>query len=145
MKYLDMLLRQTDIETRAPRGANASLTKLTEAPVKSRTDSLAVPTKLTIPPETPLLSVMSGGSLPISTETGAPVSETAPSVIEMIFRSCKSGRGLMLLEPGPEFPPCPECGATRYWLSRGYLRCGSRACNSAARFALVKMSIDRLN
>jgi hypothetical protein len=145
MKYLDALLRQGDTEAPAPQGVNDSLTKLTEFSVNPQKDSLTEPTQLTIPPETPLLSVMSGGSLPISTETGAPVSETVPSVIEMIFRSCESGSGLVLLEPGPEFPPCPECGATRSWVSRGYLRCGSRACNSAARFALVKMSIDRLN
>jgi len=143
MKYLEAFLRQTDTEAPAPEGANDSLTKLTEASVNSQKDSLTEPTKLTIPPKTPLLSVMSVESLPISTETAAPVSETVPSVIEATFKACEAASEPILIEP--DFPPCPECGANRYWVSRGYLRCGSKACNSAPRFFLVAFRTEPIN
>jgi hypothetical protein len=143
MKYLTLLQSQTDTSAAPTQGANDSLTKLTEASVNSKNDSLTEPTKLTIPPEKPLLSVMSVGSLPISTETGDPVSETVPSVIEVTFKPCKDDGEPGLIEPG--FPPCPQCGTARYWVSRGYLRCGSKACRSAPRFALIAISYRPIN
>ncbi len=45
-----------------------------------------------------------------------------------------------------EFPPCPICGETRYWLSRGGLvRCGTKRCTSAARFQLISLEIQAVN
>jgi hypothetical protein len=64
-----------------------------------------------------------------------------PPVIEMIFKAC-GGEAAQIT---PEFPPCPECGAARYWVSRGFLRCGSKKCDSAPRFALVAISYSPIN
>jgi hypothetical protein len=66
-----------------------------------------------------------------------------PEVIEVIFRPCEDDRESVPIEAG--FRPCPQCGYTRYWVSRGYLRCGSKACNSAPRFALVAVSYRPIN
>jgi hypothetical protein len=43
-----------------------------------------------------------------------------------------------------EFPPCPVCGATRYWVSRGFLRCGSKRCESQSRFFLTRIEVHSL-
>ena len=45
--------------------------------------------------------------------------------------------GAEVVPLNPEFPPCPECGATRYWISGGRVLCGSRRCYSAVRFILT--------
>ena len=41
-----------------------------------------------------------------------------------------------------QFPPCPECGSRRYWISRGKVICGSKACYSAVRFILTSIAIN---
>jgi hypothetical protein len=45
----------------------------------------------------------------------------------------------------PEFPPCPKCGSTRYWISRGKVLCGSRTCYSAVRFILTKLEYHQVH
>jgi hypothetical protein len=63
------------------------------------------------------------------------LSNTADQVIEATFRPATApmvDRGV-----NPEFPPCPVCGATRYWVSHGLVRCGSKRCLSAPRFILT--------
>jgi len=65
------------------------------------------------------------------------------AVIEATFstaRAPSSGSAVV-----PEFPACPRCGATRYWISRGLLRCGSRACASAPRFVLTSLAFHAIN
>jgi hypothetical protein len=52
---------------------------------------------------------------------------------------------LEIPDPPPEFPPCPECGATRYWISRSKVMCGSRTCRSAVRFVLTQIEYFPIN
>jgi hypothetical protein len=44
-----------------------------------------------------------------------------------------------------QFPPCPECGTRRYWISRGKVMCGSRTCYSAVRFILTSIEYHPIN
>ena len=76
---------------------------------------------------------------------GTVVPADAP-VIEATFRSAADiGR----LEPARvfehQFPPCPECGASRYWISRGKVMCGSKTCYSAVRFILTNIEFHAVN
>jgi len=66
-----------------------------------------------------------------------------PAVIELVFKRCEGRVESQLIGPG--FPECPACGATRYWISGGLLRCGSRACASAARFVLTSLAFHTIN
>jgi hypothetical protein len=58
-------------------------------------------------------------------------------VIEATFRDATTTMPDQAISP--EFPPCPVCGATRYWICRGMVLCGSKRCGSAARFVLTSI------
>jgi hypothetical protein len=62
---------------------------------------------------------------------------TPEHVIEATFRDAPATISDQAISP--EFPPCPVCGATRYWISRGLVLCGSKRCGSAARFVLTSI------
>jgi hypothetical protein len=65
------------------------------------------------------------------------------AIIEATFRIASAPSSDSAV--APDFPPCPECGATRYWISLGMLRCGSRACASAPRFVLTSLAFHAIN
>jgi hypothetical protein len=68
----------------------------------------------------------------------APTALTKPSehLIEATFRVATEGGSA---QTGIQFPQCPVCGATRYWISRGLVLCGSKRCASAPRFVLTSL------
>lgn len=76
-------------------------------------------------------------------ETAVERSETPePEAVEMVFLySGADGSG-----PAVEFPPCPVCGESRYWLaSGGRVLCGSKRCASAQRFRLVALEFHAIS
>jgi hypothetical protein len=75
--------------------------------------------------------------------SGSEAPRPAPAVIEATFKPIVE----VVTTPssGPTFPPCPECGGVRYWISRGKVMCGSRACYSAVRFELLKIEFHPVN
>jgi len=72
--------------------------------------------------------------------------EASEHVIEATFRSTadEAARPASALVDH-QFPPCPECGASRYWISRGKVMCGSRTCYSAVRFILTSVEYHPIN
>lgn len=63
--------------------------------------------------------------------------ETPERVIEATFREAPATIPDQAISS--EFPPCPVCGAARYWISRGLVLCGSKRCGSAPRFVLTSI------
>lgn len=62
------------------------------------------------------------------------------AVIEATFRPASDvAESESVCPRDVQFPPCPVCGASRYWISRGLVRCGSKNCLSAPRFALISV------
>lgn len=65
---------------------------------------------------------------------------SSAAVIEATFRPAADVSTHESVSPtNTQFPPCPVYGATRYWISRGLVRCGSKSCYSAPRFVLVSI------
>jgi hypothetical protein len=59
----------------------------------------------------------------------------APKAIEATFLYSRVNDGS---GPAVEFPPCPVCGESRYWLAPGgRVLCGSKRCAGAQRFRLI--------
>ena len=101
-------------------------------------------TPLTKPTE-PLLSVLSVSDAGVSSSKAADAE--APEIIEAIFRSAavtEAARQPSALVDH-QFPPCPECGSRRYWISRGKVMCGSKTCFSAVRFVLTSIQFHAIN
>jgi hypothetical protein len=68
-------------------------------------------------------------------------SEGAAAIIEATFKPTVDPvlRQVNVAPANPQFPPCPKCGATRYWISREKVMCGSKSCYSAVRFILTSI------
>jgi hypothetical protein len=99
------------------------------------------------------LKLIETSSLRAAEAVGVPEpAKTTPDVVEATFRAAKAV-ALSACEPisnkmvpvRPEFPPCPECGATRYWISLGKVMCGSRRCYSAVRFILTRIEYHQVH
>jgi hypothetical protein len=71
------------------------------------------------------------------------VTKSTPTMVEATFRPTvelgEPQQGPKVIRLNPQFPPCPKCGAVRYWISRGNVMCGSRTCYSAVRFILTSI------
>ncbi|SRR5216684_3119226 len=61
------------------------------------------------------------------------------TIIEMAFGPAPAAR-----VAAPEMPECPVCGASRFWFSGGFLRCGSKRCESQPRFVLTRIEFHSL-
>jgi len=67
----------------------------------------------------------------------------AVTVIEATFKDASASRTTI---NAPEFPPCPRCGQSRYWLaSGGRVLCGTKQCASALRFQLIALKFHPVN
>lgn len=69
--------------------------------------------------------------------------QRTPMIFEATFRRTTDNA-----DPGlakVSFPECPECGAIRFWISGGLMRCGSKVCASAPRFVLVALQFHPVN
>jgi len=97
-------------------------------------------------PTEPLLSVLSVSDAGVSSSKAADA-EASDHVIQATFRSAAVTEAAR--QPSAivdhQFPPCPECGASRYWISRGKVMCGSKACFSAVRFVLISIEYHAIN
>ncbi|MGA7869390.1 MAG: hypothetical protein WCA22_00685 [Candidatus Binatus sp.] len=64
-------------------------------------------------------------------------------IVEATFRPAADVARLAVQDH--QFPPCPKCGASRYWISGNKVLCGSKVCYSALRFILTSIQFHPIN